>query len=86
MAVQWITKMVKVAIYGEEVEKEVGRFQYKFMDYLFKGDAGQDYTQVAAAIEKIVERIHQEYPDAKEIIFQSDNSTCFASQELIPSI
>ena len=52
MIVQWVTRTIKVKEDGVEVQKEVGGFQYKFVDYIFKGYAGQDHTQVAAAIQK----------------------------------
>ena len=86
MIVQWVVKMVEIKENGVEVEKEVGGFQYKFVDYIFKGYAGQDHTQIVAAIEKIVEHMKENYPEVNEMIFQSDNATCFASQELIPFI
>ena len=81
-----MTKTIKVQENGAEVLKEVRGFQYKFMDYIFKGYTGQDHTQVAAAIEKIVERVKEHIPEVKKVVFQSDNATCFASQELIPFI
>mmetsp|Transcript_21013 Transcript_21013/g.29472 ORF Transcript_21013/g.29472 Transcript_21013/m.29472 type:complete len:980 (-) Transcript_21013:30-2969(-) len=86
MVVQWITKSTSVKENGVNVQKEVGGFQYKFVDYVFKGYAGQDHTQVASAIEKILERVKEHNPEVKKVIFQSDNATCFASQELIPFI
>lgn len=61
-------------------------YEYRFSDYVFKGYAGQDNTQVAAAIEVIVNQVHKTYPYVKQIVLQSDNATCFASQELIPFI
>ena len=37
MIVQWVKKIIKVKEDGVEVQKEVGGFQYKFVDYIFKG-------------------------------------------------
>ena len=37
MIVQWLTKTIKVKEDGVEVQKEVGVFQYKFVDYISKG-------------------------------------------------
>ena len=61
-------------------------FVYRFENYAFKGYAGQDNVQVAAAIQQTVKEVKTNYPEIREIIFQSDNATCFASQELIPFI
>ncbi len=61
-------------------------FQYSFVDYIFKGYAGQDNVQVASAIENIVQKVKEHHPEVEELIFQSDNASCFASQELIPFI
>lgn len=86
MIVQWVTKTIKVKEDGVEVQKEVDWFPYRFVDYIFKGYTGQDHTQVAAAIQKIVEQVHDQCLNVKEVTFQSDNATCFVSQELIPFI
>ena len=61
-------------------------FQYNFCDYVFKSYSGQDNVQVASAIEEIVKNTKEHYPHVKQIILQSDNATCFSSQELIPYI
>ena len=59
---------------------------YRFENYIFKGYAGQDNVQVAAAIQQIVKVVKTNYPEIVEVILQSDNALCFASQELIPFI
>lgn len=41
---------------------------------------------MAASIEMLVNHVHKQFPVIKEIVVQSDNATCFASQELIPFI
>lgn len=61
-------------------------FEYKFYDFVVKGYSGQDNVQVCACIEQIVELIATKNADIREISVQSDNATCFASQELIPYI
>src|SRR5688572_11376737 len=67
-------------------EKGVGGYQYQFKDYILKGYTGQDNLQVAAVIEKILNHVKLECPHIDQVIFQSDNATCSALQELIPFI
>ena len=74
MVVQWLKK-------GDH-----WGYSYKFIDIVFKGYDGQDNVQVAASIKMLVEHVHSQIPGIKEIVVQSDNATCFASQELIPFI
>ena len=47
-------------------------FVYRFENYAFKGYAGQDNVQVAAAIQQTVKEVETNYPEIREIIFQSD--------------
>ena len=61
-------------------------FEYKFIDCVFKGYTGQDNIQMAAALELLIGIVQEQDTNIKEIIIQSDNATCFASQELIPFI
>ena len=68
-----------------EQDKELS-FKYSFVDYVIKGYSGQDNIQIAAALNIMVDQITKKRPDIKEICFQSDNATCFSSQELIPYI
>lgn len=60
-------------------------FVYRFKNYAFKAYAGQNSVQVAA-IQQIVKEMKTNFPEIRENIFQSDITTCFASQELIPFI
>jgi hypothetical protein len=75
MQVRWV-----VDINGD------GGFQYAFVDYVVKGYSGQDHIQVCAVIQQMVQLIQEKQPETKEVCFQSDNATCFASQELIPFV
>jgi hypothetical protein len=61
-------------------------FQYSFVDYIFKGYARQDNVQVASVIKNIVQEVQEHHPNVEELIFKSDNASCFALQELIPFI
>ena len=61
-------------------------YEYSFEDYIIKGYSGQDNVQVGAVVSTIITRIKLTKPKIKSIIFQSDNASCFASQELIPFI
>lgn len=68
------------------VEDDDDGFQYTFTDYFIKGYSAQDNVQVCGCIQTMVRNIHELNPEKKEICFQSDNATCFASQELIPFV
>jgi hypothetical protein len=59
---------------------------YCFVDFVIKGYSAQDHVQVAATLRCILHRIAMVKPATKEITLQSDNASCFASQELIPFI
>lgn len=84
---QWVIRKLKEKMKnGETVEVEVGGFEYSFVNFIFKNYSGQDHVQVASAIEQIISHVHEKFPEVKEIIIQSDNASCFASQELIPFI
>ena len=72
MIVQWLT--------------ENKGFVYCFENFVFKGYAGQDHVQVAASLQQIVKEVKSNYLEIKEIVIQSDNASCFASQELIPFV
>lgn len=61
-------------------------FVYKFTNYVLKGYAGQDNVQVSAVLENMIRDIGERYSAVKRIIIQSDNASCFASQDLIPFI
>lgn len=67
-------------------EKEKVMFKYTFVDYVVKGYTGQNNVQVAAILNLIVNHIHRDNPQIKEICIQSDNATCFSSQDFIPYI
>lgn len=87
MIMQWVIRKVKEKLKdGETIEVEVGGFEYSFVNFIFKNYSGQDHVQVASAIEQIISHVHEKFPEVKEIIIQSDNASCFASQELIPFI
>ena len=61
-------------------------FRYTFVDYVIKGYSGQDNVQVAAVLNLMVSGITRNNPTIKEICLQSDNATCFASQDMMPYI
>ena len=61
-------------------------FKYSFVDYIVKGYSGQDNVQVAALIQEISSLVRNKFTAVKQICLQSDNATCFASQEMIPFI
>lgn len=61
-------------------------FTYSFVDYIIRGYAGQDHVQVCAVVQKTVHMLLEKSPNTTELCVQSDNATCFASQELIPFI
>lgn len=75
MVIQWIMN-----------NQEAGAFEYCFVNYIFKGYSGQDNVQVASAIQEIRQWIGQTYDNVRDIVIQSDNASCFSSQELIPFI
>lgn len=70
--------------YVEKDDKE--GYEYHFLDFIFKGYSGQDNIQVASALDAIVKQVALRFPVVKEIIIQSDNASCFSSQELIPFV
>ena len=57
-----------------------------FVDYSIKGYSGQYNVQVSAVIKFAVDTVQDRHPAAKKVIIQSDNSSGFASQELITFI
>ena len=61
-------------------------YEYSFLDLIMQDRTAQDTIQVASAIEIIVKKVQEEYSEIKEIIFQSDNASCFSSLDLIPFI
>ncbi|CAB4058824.1 unnamed protein product [Lepeophtheirus salmonis] len=69
-----------------EIQYGSSGFQCRHIDYVFKDYYTQDNVQVAAVIEMISRNILSRHPSVKEIIFQSDNSSCFSEPELIPFI
>lgn len=52
---------------------------HRFEDYVLKGYSAQDNVQVSSVIQQIVSDIHYNYPWLQEIVFQSDNDSCFSS-------
>ena len=76
MEVQWATR-------EDAIGKIVGGFQHKFCDYALKGYSGQDNVQVSSSLEIITHGVSNKCPNMTEIAFQSDKTTCFASQEHI---
>lgn len=75
MSVRWLQK-------GDDDKG----FEYSFTDYCIKGYSAQDNFQVCAALQILISSIHEKFPSVKKLCVQSDNATCFASQELIPFI
>jgi len=66
--------------------KDGDKVTIQFRDYVMEGYASQDNIQVAAMIEEILKDLGSRFPDLKEVIFRSDNASCFSSQMLIPYI
>lgn len=52
---------------------------YRFDNCTFKDYAGQDNVQVTAAVQKIVKKVRINYSELRNVIFQSDDATLFAS-------
>ena len=42
MIVKWVTKIIKIKVNGVEVDKERGRSEYAFINFIFKNYSGQD--------------------------------------------
>ena len=61
--------MILLGIMLVQWSTEKNGFVYRFENISFKGYAGQDNVQVAAAVEKVVEQVKTNYPDMREIIF-----------------
>ena len=61
-------------------------YKYSFLDLIMQDRTAQDTIQVASAIEIIVKKVQEKYSEITEIIFQSDNASCFSSLDLIPFI
>lgn len=61
-------------------------FEYSFLDLIMEDRTAQNTIQVASAIEIIVKKVQKEYSEITEIVFQSDNASCFSSLDLIPFI
>jgi len=61
-------------------------WSYKFVDYIVKGYTGEDVLQVCSVITEILRRVSEHMPDITDICLQSDNASCFASQDHIPYI
>lgn len=74
MVVQWITN-------GESTG-----FKHTYIDIIFKGYSGQDNVQVSSALQLLVEKVHEMLPSVATIVLQSDNASCFESQNLIPFV
>eukprot|EP00957_Ditylum_brightwellii_P055068 4173980-Ditylum_brightwellii.AAC.1 len=74
----------QVEYYRKKGMSVLGAMEYKFVNCIFKGYAGQDNVQVALALEIMVQDTKRKHPGIKEIVLQSNNATCFASQDHIP--
>ncbi|XP_040564364.1 uncharacterized protein [Lepeophtheirus salmonis] len=70
------------------VVKDDGKmiFQHTFVNYVIKGYGRQDYILTAALLNELKQSIIDRRSCIKEICFQSNNASCFVSQELIPYI
>ena len=60
--------------------------KYSFVDYVINGYSGEEHVQFAAVINLMSNGIMKNHPNIKEVFLQSDNATCFSSQDLIPYI
>ena len=72
-----------MVVIGKQHDGHLG-FEYHFIDYIIGGYSGKDNVQVATTLSVIIERVRKLHPKTTNIVFQSDNDTCFASQDLIP--
>ena len=61
-------------------------YQYSFVDFVVRGYESQDVLQLSKVLEIMVNRIKKLNPSIKEICLQSDNASCFSSQDYIPFI
>lgn len=68
------------------IDGEESGYEYNFIDVVVEGYAGQNNTQVAAIIKVVKDYINTNFPDATSATIQSDNASCFSSQDLIPFI
>lgn len=80
MIVQWKEKF---DFSGKLVENG---FEHNFIDTVVGDYTGQDHVQVAAVIEILFHHIRTHIPGITEINIESDNASCFASQNHIPFI
>jgi len=62
------------------------QFSYFFINCVVKGYAGQDHIQVAGVLQCLVRYLQRVHPNTRQVAIQSDNASCFSSQELIPFI
>eukprot|EP00957_Ditylum_brightwellii_P203889 15336682-Ditylum_brightwellii.AAC.1 len=60
--------------------------EYSFCDFAVGGHSAQDSVQVSALLQTIVSFVKDKFPLVSKIIVQSDNASCFASQNLIPYV
>ena len=60
--------------------------KYSFVDYVIKGYSAQDNTQVSSIIQLLLKFVKRKLTNVKEICLQSDNASCFISQNIIPYI
>ena len=74
-----------VSNYSEGDESDSG-YQYEFIDVVVEGYSGQDHVQVASIIAHVLDIIKMKHPGVNLVFMQSDNASCFSSQEHIPYI
>ena len=65
---------------------EVSGFEYSSVDDVIKAYYVHDHVKVATIIQLAVDKMQDHHTAAKKFIIQSDNASCFDSQELIPLI
>eukprot|EP00957_Ditylum_brightwellii_P035567 2696864-Ditylum_brightwellii.AAC.1 len=65
---------------------DISVVKYEFVDIVVAGYSGQDNVQVAAIIPHVLEYLHFIHPEIEKVYIQSNNASCFSSQEHIPYI
>lgn len=69
-----------------EHQSSNSRVEYSFCDFAVGGHSAQETVQLFALLQTIVSFVKNQFPIINKFIPQSDNTFCFASQNLIPFI
>ena len=82
----YIFGFMTVSHYSGNENGDQGGFQYEFVDVFVEGYSGQDNIQVASIIHFFLVHMKENHPLVNVMFMQSDNATCFSSQEHVPYI